>query len=138
MTAIRSTSWAWWLYWQQSILLKVGALFILLSFAVCTYLITASNLSGELTGVSKAIEQAGTERMRVYKLAYLIDRSTRSEQERASIREEMSHFERVMEGLRLVLPSTIRLHRKTTLSRLSLAPSDSDGRHNSNPILIKF
>jgi signal transduction histidine kinase len=101
MAAIGSTSWAWLSYWQQSILLKIGALFLLLSLAVCTYLITASNLSGQLTGVSKAIEQAGTERMRIYKLASLIQRLTpsSSERERAAIREEIARFESVIEGL---------------------------------------
>jgi signal transduction histidine kinase len=101
MAAIGSTSWAWLSYWQQSILLKIGALFLLLSLAVCTYLITASNLSGQLTGVSKAIEQAGTERMRIYKLASLIQRLTpsSSERERAAIRKEIARFESVIEGL---------------------------------------
>ena len=100
MAAMRFTSWAW-SYWQQSILLKIGALFILLSIAVCTYLITASNLSGQLTGVSKAIEQAGAERMRIYKLASLIQRlsPSSSERERAAIREEIARFESVIEGL---------------------------------------
>jgi signal transduction histidine kinase len=104
MTTTHPTTWGWWSYWQQSLLLKVGAFFILLSIAVCTYLITASNLSGQLTGVSKAIEQAGTERMRIYKLASLVERFTPSEQARSAIREEMSHFERVMEGLRFGTP----------------------------------
>ncbi len=100
MAAIALTSWTWWSYWRQSILLKVGSLFVLLSVAVCTYLVAASNLSGQLTGASKAIEQAGTERMRIYKIASLLKRFTTSDAERAAIREEMSRFERVMEGLR--------------------------------------
>ena len=100
MSATHFTSWGWWSYLQKSILLKVGALFVLLSVPVCTYLITASNLSGQLTGASKAIEQAGTERMRIYKLVSLVQRFTPSEQNRAAIREEMSRFERVVEGLR--------------------------------------
>src|SRR5687767_11463039 len=101
MAAMRFTSWAWWSYPQQSILLKIGALFILLSVAVCTYLITASRLSGQLTGVSKAIEQAGAERMRIYKLASLIQRlsPSSSERERAAIREEIARFESVVERL---------------------------------------
>jgi len=99
MAAMRFPSWAWRSYCQQSILLKIGALFILLSIAVCTYLITASNLSGQLTGVSKAIEQAGTERMRIYKLASLLQRlsPSSSERDRAAIRDEIARFERVVE-----------------------------------------
>jgi signal transduction histidine kinase/HAMP domain-containing protein len=101
MAAIVSTLWEWLPYLQQSILLKIGALFLLLSLAVCTFLITASNLSGQLTGVSKAIEQAGTERMRIYKLGSLIQRlsPSSSQQERQVIREEITRFESVVEHL---------------------------------------
>ena len=101
MAAIGLGSWTWLSYWQQSILLKIGVLFLALSLAVCTYLITASNLSGQLTGVSKAIEQAGTERMRIYKLASLIQRlsPSSSQKERDAIREEISRFESVVERL---------------------------------------
>jgi signal transduction histidine kinase/HAMP domain-containing protein len=123
MAAIPLTSWTWWSHWRQSILLKVGTLFILLSISVCTYLIAASNLSGQLTGVSKAIEQAGTERMRIYKIASLLKGFRTSDQERAAIREEMSHFERVMEGLRFGSPhhrsiGTFNSHIATQLDAL--------------------
>src|SRR5687768_9962820 len=104
MAAIQSTSWASLSSWKHSILLKIGALLLLLSLAGSTYFVTASNLTGQLTGVSKAIEQAGTERMRIYKLASLLERFTPSEQNRAAIRAEMSHFERVVEGLRYGTP----------------------------------
>lgn len=100
MAAIQSTSCGWLSGWQHSILLKIGALFVLLSLAGSTYLVTASNLTGQLTGLTKAIEQAGTERMRIYKLASLLERFPPSEQNRVAIRVEMSHFERVVEGLR--------------------------------------
>jgi hypothetical protein len=53
MAAIGLTSWAWLSRWKHSILLKIGALFVLLSLTVCTYLLTASNLTSQLTGVSK-------------------------------------------------------------------------------------
>ena len=101
MAAMQSTSWAWLSYWKRSILLKIGALFALLTLTVGTYLVTASNLTGQLTGVSKAIEQAGTERMRIYKLASLIQglSPSSSERERAAIREEIARFERVIDGL---------------------------------------
>lgn len=106
MAAIRSTARAWLSRWQHSILLKVGALFVLLSLTVGTFLVTQSHLTGQLTGVSKAIEQAGTERMRIYKLASLIQRlsPSSSEVERQAIRDEIAHFERVVEGLRFGTP----------------------------------
>ena len=101
MAAMRPTSWTWLSCWKRSILLKIGALFALLTLTVGTYLVTASTLTGQLTGVSKAIEQAGAERMRIYKLASLIQGLSPSspERERAAIREEISRFERVIDGL---------------------------------------
>jgi signal transduction histidine kinase/HAMP domain-containing protein len=101
MAAMRSTSWAWLSCWKRSILLKIGALFALLTLTVGTYLVTASNLTGQLTGVSKAIEQAGTERMRIYKLASLIQglSPSSSERQRAAIREEIARFESVIDVL---------------------------------------
>ena len=109
MAAMQSTSWPWLSCWKRSILLRIGALFVLLSLTVCTYLITASTLTGRLTGVSKAIEQAGTERMRVYKLASLVQRisPSSSELERAAIREEIARFESVVEGLDFDAPHHI-------------------------------
>ena len=101
-----ATARAWWSCWKQSILLKVGALFALLSLTVGTFLVTQSHLTGQLTGVSKAIEQAGTERMRIYRLASLIQRlsPSSSEVERQAIRDEIAYFERVVEALRFGTP----------------------------------
>jgi signal transduction histidine kinase len=101
MAAMQTTSWGWLSCWKRSILLKIGALFALLTLAVGTYLVTASRLTGQLTGVSKAIEQAGTERMRIYKLASLIQglSPSSSERERAAIRKEIARFESVVDGL---------------------------------------
>jgi len=96
-----------WPRWRSvSILLKVGTLFIFLSLIVGAFLFAASNLTGQLIGVSKAIEQAGTERMRVYKLASMIQGLplSPSQGERDAIRMEISRFERVVEGLRFGTP----------------------------------
>jgi len=80
---------------------KVGTIFIALALTFGIFLLTTSNLSKQLIGTSKAIEQAGTERMRIYKLASLIQQLTPfSENERELIRNEIAQFERVMEGLR--------------------------------------
>ena len=88
--------------WRQvSILVKIGAMFVALSLTVATFLLTASNLTKHLIGMSKEIEQAGTERMRIYKLASLVQQVTpSSENERESIRKEIAQFELVVEGLR--------------------------------------
>ena len=119
MAAIPFTSWASWSSWQRSILLKVGALFLVLFLAVCTYLITASNLSGQLTGASKAIEQAGTERMRIYKLASLVERFTPSRDCVSAPR------------------SMVRLWPTTPFSRFSWKHFTRAGRLNSSPLLKK-
>jgi two-component system, NarL family, nitrate/nitrite sensor histidine kinase NarX len=91
-----------WPHWRQvSILVKVGTIFIALALTFGIFLLTTSNLTKQLIGTSKAIEQAGTERMRIYKLASLIQQLTpSSENERELIRNEIAQFERVMEGLR--------------------------------------
>lgn len=90
-----------WVRWREvSILVKIGAMFVALSLTFATFLLTTSNLSKQLIGMSKEIEQAGTERMRIYKLASLLQQLTpSSENERELIRKEMAQFERVVEGL---------------------------------------
>ena len=92
--------------WRQvSILVKIGAIFVALSLFLVTFLLTTSNLTKHLIGMSKEIEQAGTERMRIYKLASLLQKLTpSSENERESIRKEIAQFERVVEGLRYGTP----------------------------------
>ena len=92
--------------WRQvSILVKLGTMFFALSLIFATFLATTSNLTKQLIGTSKAIEQAGTERMRIYKLASLIQQLTpSSENERDLIRKEIARFERVVEGLRTGTP----------------------------------
>ena len=106
-TAAESTRWKerLWSRRHLSILLKIGSLFILLALTVGTFLLSTSNLTGQLIGVSKAIEQAGTERMRIYKLASMIQQlASSSDTERESIRKEIGQFERVVEALRFGTP----------------------------------
>lgn len=96
----------WWPHWRRvSILMKVGAMFVALSLTFAIFLLTTSNLTKQLIGMSKGIEQAGTERMRIYKLASLIQQLTpSSENERDSVRKEIAQFERVVEGLHFGTP----------------------------------
>jgi signal transduction histidine kinase len=95
-----------WPRWRQvSILVKVGTTFIALALTFAIFLLTTSNLTKQLIGTSKAIEQAGTERMRIYKLASLMQQLTpSSKNERELIRNEIVQFERVVEGLRVGTP----------------------------------
>jgi signal transduction histidine kinase len=91
--------------WQRgstSILFKVGLVVGGLSVAFGLLLLITSHLTRQLSGMSKAIEQAGAERMRVYKLASLIQRLSGSltGPQEAVIRNEMAELERVLEGLR--------------------------------------
>lgn len=87
----------------MSILVKVGTVVGLLSVTFGLLLLTTSHLTRHLMGTSKAIEQAGAERMRVYKLASLIQRlpGPASEKEAELIRAVMMESERVLEGLRV-------------------------------------
>lgn len=85
-----------------SILVKVGLVVAALSVAFGLLLLITSHYTRQLIGTSKAIEQAGAERMRVYKLASLIQRlpGSGSGEEAARIRAEIVELERVLEGLR--------------------------------------
>lgn len=85
-----------------SILVKVGAIFIVLSLTFGTFLLTTSNLTRHLIGTSKAIEQAGSERMRIYKLASLVQQLPGDSSPKIGelIRAEIAQWERVLEGLR--------------------------------------
>jgi len=90
-----------WSRWEQvSIMVKIGATFVALSLTFAIFLLTTSTLTKHLQGMSKGIEQAGTERMHIYKLASLLQQLTpSSENERESILKEIAQFERVAEGL---------------------------------------
>ncbi|ALA60914.1 sensor histidine kinase [Nitrospira moscoviensis] len=85
-----------------SILFKVGLVVGALSLAFGVLLLITSHLTRQLIGTSKAIEQAGAERMRVYKLAALIQRLPGSDtgREAERIRADIVELERVLEGLR--------------------------------------
>ena len=86
-----------------SILMKVGAIFVVLSLTFGSGLLATSKLTKQLIGTSKAIEQAGTERMRIYKLVSLVqqlpDPLSRAHTEEL-IRAEIAQWERVLDGLR--------------------------------------
>jgi len=83
-------------------LVRLGILFLGLSLVFAVFLLTTFKLTKQLVGTSKAIEQAGTERMRIYKLASLIQQLTpASKIERELIRNEIVRFEQVMKGLRI-------------------------------------
>jgi signal transduction histidine kinase/HAMP domain-containing protein len=91
---------------SMSILFKVGLVVGILSLAFSLLLLITSSLTRQLSGMSKAVEQAGAERMRVYKLASLIQRLSgpASGQQENLIRAEIVELERVLEGLRFGTP----------------------------------
>ncbi|MDP1767533.1 MAG: ATP-binding protein [Nitrospirota bacterium] len=89
-----------------SILIKVGMVVGGLSVAFGLLLLITSHYTRQLIGTSKAIEQAGAERMRAYKLASLVQRlpGSLAGKEAALIREDILELERVLEGLRFGTP----------------------------------
>ena len=91
-----------WRSRPASILVKVGAIFLVLSLTFGTVLLATSKLTGQLIGTSKRIEQAGTERMRIYKLASLVQQLSGPDAElrKELIRGEIAQWERVLDGLR--------------------------------------
>lgn len=88
---------------RNSIVAKVGGLFGLLALVYSVFLIVTTFLTGQLLGVSTVIDQAGTERMRVYKIGLLIlnlDPNAPSNHARQAIQEERTQWEKVLEELR--------------------------------------
>ncbi len=85
-----------------SILLKVGAVVGGLWLAFGLLLFVTSFFTGQLMGTSKAIEEAGAERMRVFKLAALVQQlpGSAAGREAERIREEIVELERVWQQLR--------------------------------------
>ena len=55
-----------------SIFIKIGVIFVALSVTYTVFLLITSNMTGHLLGMSSAIDQAATERMRIYKLASML------------------------------------------------------------------
>lgn len=94
------------LRWQGnprvSITVKIGGFFALISLVFVTLLMVNAYLTKQLMGGSAAINYAGMQRMRVYKLAHLMrqlapDGPTHVERE--VLLQEMSELEQVMSGL---------------------------------------
>lgn len=88
---------------RNSVVAKVGGLFGLLALLYTVFLIVTTSLTGQLIGVSAALDQAGTERMRVYKIGLLmltLDPATPSPQIRQAILHERGQWEAVLEELR--------------------------------------
>ena len=87
---------------SPTILFKVGSVVGALCLAFGLLLLVTSHLARQLLGTSKAIEQAGAERMRAYKLASLVQQlpGTGSGKQADEIRAEIQELERVLEALR--------------------------------------
>lgn len=86
-----------------SVVAKVGGLFGLLALVYSLFLIVTTSLTGQLIGVSTAINQAGTERMRIYRIGVLLldlDRDTPPPHVRDAIIEESRRWEQVLDELR--------------------------------------
>lgn len=87
---------------RMSITVKIGSVFILLSLVFGTLLIANAYLTRQLIGASAAINYAGTQRMRVYRLAHLMrvlaPQGTTPE-DRNMLAREMDELERVLSGL---------------------------------------
>jgi signal transduction histidine kinase/HAMP domain-containing protein len=88
---------------RSSLITQIGATFFLVFVMYSLFLGISSYMTAQLIGVSTAIDQAGTERMRIYRLASLLLQLSGSQQPnglRELIQQETSRWERVLEGLR--------------------------------------
>ena len=85
-----------------SVTVKIGSVFVLLSLVFGTLLIANAYLTKQLVGASAAINYAGTQRMRVYKLALLVRMRVGdgpTPLERQVLLQEIREMERVFSGL---------------------------------------
>jgi signal transduction histidine kinase/HAMP domain-containing protein len=87
---------------RTPISIKIGIVFVLLAMLFGGALATNAYLTRELIGASAAINHAGAQRMRVYKLAYLMQEMTMkgpTHLQRQVLLDEMNDLERVLLGL---------------------------------------
>lgn len=88
---------------RLSITMKIGAILVGLSLLYGALLFINAHLTAQLLGTNAAIDDAGTERMRTYKLAYLmrqLPEEPSAGRTRALILEEARQWESVLQGLR--------------------------------------
>jgi signal transduction histidine kinase len=93
---------------RHSIVAKVGGLFGLLALIYSLFLLVTTSLTGHLIGMSTAINQAGTERMRIYRIGVLmldLGRETPPSRVRDAIAQECRRWEQVLDELRSGLAS---------------------------------
>ncbi len=85
-----------------SIVSKIGGIFGLLALVYSIFLFTTSHMTSQLIGVSSAIDEAGTLRMRVYKIGQLIAQLTGppAEKDLQILRQERDQWMAVLDGLR--------------------------------------
>ena len=85
-----------------SIFIKIGVIFVALSVTYTVFLLITSNMTGHLLGMSSAIDQAATERMRIYKLASMLQQmpAVPTDGDRKLVQMEILQWERVLKGLR--------------------------------------
>lgn len=57
---------------RSSLIAQIGATFLLVFLMYSALLLVSSYMAAQLIGISTAIDQAGTERMRIYRLASLL------------------------------------------------------------------
>jgi signal transduction histidine kinase len=88
------------LSFRTSIVTKIGSMFALLALIYSVFLFTTSHMTSQLIGVSAAIDEAGAQRMRVYKIGLLVTAASLTERDRQAIRNEQDRWEAVWTGLR--------------------------------------
>jgi signal transduction histidine kinase len=86
---------------RASVVAKIGGMFGLLALIYSVFLFTTSHMTRQLIGVSAAIDEAGAQRMRVYKIGLLITAAAPTEKDRQAVRDERDRWIAVLNGLRV-------------------------------------
>jgi signal transduction histidine kinase len=85
---------------RNSIVTKIGVVFGLFALIYSVFLVTTVYMTSQLIGVSTAVDEAGAQRMRVYRIGLLITSAGRTEQDRQAVRDERDRWVAVWNGLR--------------------------------------
>lgn len=83
---------------RNSIVTKIGVVFGLFALIYSAFLVTTLYMTSQLIGVSTAIDEAGAQRMRVYRIGLLMNSAGQTEQDRLAIRNERDRWVAVWKG----------------------------------------
>lgn len=121
-----------------SIVTKIGCLFILLTLIYSGFLFITSSMTRQLLGVSTAIDEAGAQRMRVYRIGLLIAAADGTKQNVEAIREERDRWLMVWNGMQQGTAAHEALVRMAPAVSLHLRDVDLLWKERMRPLIDRL